>query len=152
MTYIAEVETRVYNFKNQAVGSMCMGGRGTLFRMTIHTLLKCSHTHYWNALIHTIETLSYTLLKHSHTLLRFCSVLNRFREMSPIILTRKGFIECLMTIQELYLLSMLLWPDKILGIEMSVTYWDHCTGVFAICFRNMRADGGLLMQIYCYPQ
>ena len=32
-----------------------------------HTLLKCFHTHYWNTLTHTIKMLSYTLLKCSHT-------------------------------------------------------------------------------------
>ena len=33
----------------------------------LHTLLKRSHKHYWNTLIHITEMLSYTLLKHSHT-------------------------------------------------------------------------------------
>jgi len=32
-----------------------------------HTLLKSSHTHYWNALTHTTEKLSHTLLKCSYT-------------------------------------------------------------------------------------
>lgn len=42
--------------------------------------------------------------------------------------------------------------QMILGIRTSVTYWDHCTGVFTICFMNTRPDRGLLMQIYCYLQ
>ena len=35
--------------------------------MLLHTLLKQSHTHYWNILTHTTETLSHTLLKRCHT-------------------------------------------------------------------------------------
>lgn len=53
---------------------------GTWFRITIHThywkfphaLLKCSHTHCWNALSHTTEMLTHAILKHSHALLE-CS-------------------------------------------------------------------------------
>lgn len=116
-----------------------MRGRGTLFRMTIqthiskmlsHTLLKCyALIHNSETLSHTTETLSYTLLKHLHTILRFCNVLNFFSEMSPIILPRKGFIECLMSIQTLHAAVTRYGPwNRDVG---------HLLGSLHRCFHNL---------------
>lgn len=39
-------------------------------------------------------------------------------------------------------------PDMIPGIGTSFTYWNNCTGVFAICFMHTKPDRGQLMQIF----
>ena len=73
-------------------------------------------------------------------LLMLCTALSHCRENSPTIVVRRDFIECLMIIHEVNLHFLLLCPDMILTIGMSVTYSDHCIDAFATCCRDMRPD------------
>lgn len=74
-----------------------------------------------------------------------CNALSHYKEKSQAILVERGFIECSMIKRQLYLHLLLLCPDMILIIGMSVTSWGHCIAAFATCCTNTRPDTEPLM-------